>query len=148
MIIHSIEIDGNDGTGKSTLCHIISSWGIRARNRGIISKISLGQATVQDLRDDVLYVILDLPPKISQKRLSQAGKDLTEEYHTLPSLCKFRSIYCNIYRQVNRPNVLLLSANQPVQDVLNELFESILDSLPFSKLGEKLKKVKMSNRHD
>lgn len=42
------------------------------------------------------YLILDVPVDISRKRLEAAGKDLTEQYHTVEDLTHYRRRYQEI----------------------------------------------------
>lgn len=120
--IKNIEIDGNDGTGKTTLCAMLEEWGIQARDRGLITKISLGEAQAADLRDDTLYVLLDAEPKISYSRLVKAGEDMAREYHTLPSLEKYRGVFREIYEAADRANVVLVDAGISPWEAVRQLY--------------------------
>jgi ATP phosphoribosyltransferase len=83
-----VEIDGNDGTGKSTLVELLSSYGIHAKDRGTLTKASDDNAVQPEA--DVCYILLDIPVDVCRERLEKAGKDLNERYHTEDDLIFYR----------------------------------------------------------
>lgn len=109
-----IVVDGNDGTGKSTLVAALRALGWDARDRGLPT-----EATDHGLPDaipsDEEYLILDLPEASSRERLARAGKDLEEEYHTLASLTHYRARFRDIAATLGVP---LLDARGTPDEVL------------------------------
>lgn len=86
-----VVVDGNDGTGKTTLVKALKQRGFEAVDRGLPTKLTL-------LPDDFpfekppaeVYIILDASVEVSRSRLQKAGKDLAEEWHTPESLTHYR----------------------------------------------------------
>lgn len=79
-----VEVDGNDGTGKSTLVADLARYGIEAQDRGRMTKATDDDSVQPE--EGVLYIHLDAPASICQERLRAAGKDLSERYHTIEDL--------------------------------------------------------------
>jgi len=125
-----VYIDGNDGTGKSTLVKNLRGLGIDAIDRGWLSKKSLDPRVEQD--GDSLTVLLDAPVDVSLARLKRRGADMAEEYHTEESLKRFRGIYLNLAKQFGIPVVRALNQEQTLTDTLVSLWEA----LPEFKRGE------------
>lgn len=84
----TIVVDGNDGTGKSTLVASLRRKGFRVSDRGVPTKLTVDDHTEAPSKEDA-YVILTAPIEVSRARLAQAGKDLAEEWHTVESLTFF-----------------------------------------------------------
>lgn len=84
-----IVIDGNDGTGKSTIVAWLTTLGYDVVDRGIPTKMT-DDPTVVGKQGEV-YIILDAPVAVSRFRLAEAGKDLTEKYHTVEDLTHYRT---------------------------------------------------------
>ena len=53
MAFEHIQVDGNDGTGKSTLVRLLAAYGIEAADRGEMTKAS-DDPSVKP-RDDVVF---------------------------------------------------------------------------------------------
>lgn len=111
-----IIIDGNDGTGKSTLVNSLRKMGYAVSDRGIPSKMTLGEPGNPNPHD--AYVILDAPIEVSRARLLKAGKDMNEEWHTVESLTHFRQKFREVASQLG---VALYDATQSQGDVLHEV---------------------------
>lgn len=156
-----IEIDGNDGTGKSSLVEALRKLGIEAQDRGLLSQLTLDDATPEDvanmwdfahaasirqLRDDVLYVLLDAPVEVSRQRLAAAGKDLEETYHTEASLSYFRGKYSLVAAANARPNLITLDALQAPTQLLADVLGACFRLLPTWLEGES-KVIKEVNQH-
>ncbi|MBI3632485.1 MAG: hypothetical protein HY225_03490 [Candidatus Vogelbacteria bacterium] len=86
-----IVVDGNDGTGKTSLVVGLNGSGYKAQDRGIPTKMTDDPAVKP--KDDEYYIILDASVDICQERLASAGKDLTEKYHTVADLIKYRELF-------------------------------------------------------
>lgn len=80
-----IVIEGNDGVGKSTLAEALRLLGFtNVHDRGEMSKATL--TPIVGPAPDTVYILLTCPVEVSHARLRFAGKDMEEEWHTLPSL--------------------------------------------------------------
>jgi ATP phosphoribosyltransferase len=90
--VTTIVVEGNDGTGKSTLVAGLRALGWEAKDRGILTKAT-DEGLPATRPADETYLILDLPEATSRERLARAGKDLDEQYHTLASLVHYRVRY-------------------------------------------------------
>lgn len=90
-----IVIEGNDGTGKTTLCQALKALGIEnVQDRGEMSA-----ATLSDLVEpmpDTLYILLDCPWDVSKSRLIAAGKDMAEKWHSDNSLVYYRQAFLDL----------------------------------------------------
>ncbi|MBN2496288.1 MAG: hypothetical protein JXR96_16970 [Deltaproteobacteria bacterium] len=84
----TVVVDGNDGTGKTTLVAALRECGHAVRDRGKPTEMT-DDETVEAPADDV-YLILDAPVEVCRTRLAQAGKDLSERYHTVEDLTYYR----------------------------------------------------------
>ncbi len=89
-----IILDGNDGTGKSTVFEKLHKLGYAVKDRGIPTKMTDDPALRPgDAERGELYLLLDVPVEVSRARLEAAGKDLTEKYHTVEDLTFYRKRY-------------------------------------------------------
>lgn len=83
-----VVVDGNDGTGKTTLVSGLRSFGYNVSDRGLPTKatdvLSVGPAPGE------FYIILDSEETKCQERLLKTGKSLTEKYHNLDDLRHYR----------------------------------------------------------
>ena len=77
-------VDGNDGTGKSTLVARLRDLGYDVADRGVPTKMT-DDPSVCAVEGEV-YLILDAPVEVCQARLAKAGKNLEERYHTVADL--------------------------------------------------------------
>jgi hypothetical protein len=80
-----IEIDGNDGTGKSTLVASLRGMGFtNVHDRGDMTKAtddnSIGPT------GGVVYILLVCPWGVSKSRLLKRNADMTDFYHSDTSL--------------------------------------------------------------
>jgi thymidylate kinase len=82
-----IVVDGNDGTGKSTLAAALRELGLLVQDRGMPTKATDDGVPPPAARQPgELYAILDAPAEVCQERLRRAGRSLAERYHTLEDL--------------------------------------------------------------
>jgi thymidylate kinase len=83
-----IVVDGNDGTGKSTIVEWLRMLGYNVTDRGVPTRMT-DDPNVRPKQGE-MYIILDAPVDVSRARLAAAGKDLTEKYHTTEDLTYYR----------------------------------------------------------
>lgn len=89
-----IVIDGNDGTGKSTVVEWLRGRGYDVVDRGVPTAMT-DDPTVHAKHGEI-YIILDAPVEVSRARLEAAGKDLTEKYHTVEDLTHYRARFQDV----------------------------------------------------
>lgn len=99
-----VVIDGNDGTGKSTVVARLRALGIDARDRGVPTKMTDNPSLTPVAGE--IYLILDVPVEVSRERLAKAGKNLEERYHTVSDLEHYRTRYRAIATALPRCEVV------------------------------------------
>ncbi len=104
----SIEVDGNDGTGKSTLVRLMAEYGVESRDRGVMTRAS--DDTSIGPEEGTLYIVLDVPVETCRERLAAAGKDLDEQYHRVEDLTHYRQVFLDL---VPRFGATLIRAEHP-----------------------------------
>lgn len=114
-----IEIDGNDGTGKTSLVQLLSELGIKAQDRGLITKKTDNPET--PLEKDTLYIILDASVETCQQRLLKAGKNLDEKYHTEDDL----RFYRDRFREIAYSSTAILVQSTTIPETLLEVISLI-----------------------
>jgi thymidylate kinase len=117
-----IVVDGNDGTGKSTLVAALRALGYSVQDRGVPTRMT-DDPTVE-AQDGDFYIILDAPVAVSRARLEQAGKDLTERYHTVEDLTYYRQRFLEVAATLK--NCVVIDSSQAPEAVL----EACLAALP------------------
>ena len=116
-----IVVEGNDGTGKSTLVEQLQQLGYQVQDRGRPTRMT-DDPQLQP-RGDVLYVVLDVPVQVSQQRLARAGKSLDEQYHNVQDLTHYRARYQELLPRL--PHHLLLDASGTPEQVLQLCLEQL-----------------------
>lgn len=91
-------VDGNDGTGKSTVVAWLRTLGYEVSDRGVPTKMT-DDPTVHAKRGEI-YLILDAPVEVSRARLEAAGKDLNEQYHTVQDLTHYRARFQDVAKRL------------------------------------------------
>jgi thymidylate kinase len=93
-----IVLDGNDGTGKSTLSAKLKEMGFKhVADRGIPTKMTDDLALRPGPEHEgEVYVVLDAPVPVCRARLAAAGKDMNEKYHTVQDLTFYRDQYMRV----------------------------------------------------
>jgi len=124
-----IVVDGNDGTGKSTLVASLRALGYEVADRGLPTKLTdavgpnLERAMETDDRaTGELYVILDAPVEVSRARLAAANRDLDEKYHTVADLTYYRDRFRLV---AERLGVTLVNAEGTPQSVLENVLSEL-----------------------
>jgi thymidylate kinase len=84
-------IDGNDGTGKSTLISKLKEIMPQHeyQDRGLPSGITICEEA--EPADE--YFILSCPVEVSIQRLTLAGRDMTEHWHLPETLAKYHEMF-------------------------------------------------------
>lgn len=101
-----IEIDGNDGVGKTTYINRLQEIFPNDvfLDRGLLSKATLHPYWNNDLKKNeirnykrmcplnknVCYILLDTYPKLCQERIFKRGDSIKEKYHTMEDLILFQ----------------------------------------------------------
>ena len=110
-------VDGNDGTGKSTLVEALRALGYEVDDRAEPTKMTDDPSLKAD--PDALYLILDASVDICRARLEKAGKDLDEAYHTRKDLAYYRQKF---YEVIDRlPNHVVIDAAHSPDRVLSQV---------------------------
>lgn len=90
-----IVIDGNDGTGKSTLVNSLRCLGFRSvEDRGEMSAATLVPSVGP--APDTTYILLTCDWQESRQRLIDAGQDMTEKWHTDKALKHYAAEFIRI----------------------------------------------------
>jgi thymidylate kinase len=109
-----IVVDGNDGTGKSTLVKFLKENGYNVQDRGAPTKMT-DDPTVQPDANDV-YLILDAPVELCRERLQKAGKNLNEKYHTVEDLTYYRNRFLEVAKTL--PRCTMIDASGTPEEVV------------------------------
>lgn len=116
-------IEGNDGTGKSTLVAKLRAWGYDAADRGIMTRMTDNPSLSPS--DDEFYILLDAPVIICRERLKRAGKDLNERYHTIKDLTFYRDRFLDIAKQIGSHHSAVVDASGPPEKTFEEALKVI-----------------------
>lgn len=119
----TLVIDGNDGTGKSTLVASLRNMGYSVLDRGVPTKMTDDMAAFSDIKDNEVYFILDASVETSRKRLALAGRDLNEKYHTVEDLTYYREKFLSVCDII--PDAILIDAEQEPAAVLECVLKHI-----------------------
>jgi len=130
----NIVIDGNDGTGKSTLVNALKDKGFYVCDRGLPTYLTdhidtpITEPSLE-VKRGTIFLILDAPVEVSQSRLLSAGKDITEKYHTLDDLTYYRKKYHDVADVLRSRGYLchLVDASLSSEEVLQKAMSIIGD---------------------
>lgn len=111
-----ITIDGNDGTGKSTIIAQLREHGYIAQDRGLPSLLTDNPHL--PIPDTGVFIILDASIEISRARLALAGRDLTEKYHTVEDLTYYRNKFHEIAQIL--PRTIIIDTNRPIKNIVQD----------------------------
>ncbi len=108
-------VDGNDGTGKSTLVRLLGEQNIVAADRGLPTKMTDDPSIAP--KPDEFYIILDAPVEVCQQRLRLAGQNLGEQYHTVEDLTWYRQRFAEVATRLDQ--CVILDSSSTPQRVLD-----------------------------
>jgi len=109
-----VVVDGNDGTGKTTLVEALRRRGYEVADRGLPTRMT--DAPALPPADDEFYLLLDAPVEVCRARLAQAGRNLEERYHTAADLAHYRRRFLEVAATL--PRHALLDAARTPDEVL------------------------------
>ena len=114
-----VEIDGNDGVGKTTCINILKQHfgdDIEFKDRG-----ALTLATDSDefnKEKGVCYILLDCSVEECQNRILKRGDSITEKYHTIEDLTYYRERFLKIASE-NYIAVFNVTLKLPINEIIN-----------------------------
>lgn len=126
----NIVIDGNDGTGKTTIVNRLREIGYNIQDRGLPTKMTDNMELISLLQDDDIFLIFDNSVETSRKRLEKAGRNLDEKYHTVEDLTYYRDMFLKIYETI--PNAFYIDSERTEEEVFKNVLE-IISSLKVKK---------------
>jgi thymidylate kinase len=121
-----IVVDGNDGTGKTSLIRELTRLGYTCQDRGLPTHMT-DDPTLKPTDDHELYLILDAPVEVCRARLAVAGRDLTEQYHTVADLQHYRQRFLEVAATI--PTATVVDANRPLAEVVADCVEILREKL-------------------
>lgn len=131
-MIKKIVIDGNDGTGKTFRVNLLRKMfpNIEIEDRGIFSDKTLDDCLFDynktssinhrknfvnsiEEQKDTLFIICDASVETCQKRISERGDSLEEEYHNKKDLIKYRGRFMLLTELCSElPNVMIVDTDE------------------------------------
>lgn len=117
-----IVVDGNDGTGKTTLVQKLLLRGFEVSDRGLPTKMTDDESVIVSKNSDVVYIILDASVSVCQMRLRRAGKDLNEKYHTVEDLTHYRIKFLKVAKKLEEAGnrcLIINTSDLNEKEVLN-----------------------------
>jgi thymidylate kinase len=108
-------IDGNDGTGKSTLIKALAEIGYDCQDRGLPTKMT-DDPNSRSTVDDEVYIILDASVEVCRNRLAKAGRDLDEKYHRVEDLNHYRRRFLEV--AANLPTAVVVDADRTIEEIV------------------------------
>jgi ATP phosphoribosyltransferase len=128
-----IVVDGNDGTGKSTLVQSLQMLGFRQ----VLDRGEMTRATDDPAVEPVpgtVYILLVCPWEESKRRLLAACRDMTDPYHQDEALIKYDQRFRDLATQFAAHVVKSYHPRYVLQNVLTYLGQHIRVGLPTGRL--------------
>jgi len=129
-----IEVDGNDGVGKTTYIKMLKELFPNDifRDRGLLSKSTLHPDWDKDEKDrdykkicpldrDVCYILLDTYPEVSQERIIQRGDSIEQKYHTMDDLIEFRKRFQILATSNKQRKIPMYSTHLSIRDNIRKI---------------------------
>lgn len=130
-----IEIDGNDGVGKTYLIERLSDDSFFKENAIFMDRGQLTKATDSGIfkrEENHIYIILDAPIETCQERILKRGDSLDEKYHTREDLEYYRQRFLDLAKEHNIP---VVSVNGPNDiEVIGKLIKDKMEKEEARKL--------------
>ncbi|MDD3101684.1 MAG: non-canonical purine NTP pyrophosphatase [Patescibacteria group bacterium] len=117
-----IVVDGNDGTGKTTLVNQLKNRGYIVKDRGIPTKLTDDENILP--AENEFYIILDASVEVCRKRLEKAGRVLDEKYHTVGDLKYYREKFIKVAKKLKGRAVIVDSSGSE-DDLCNSVIKRI-----------------------
>ena len=135
-MIKKIVVDGNDGTGKTYRIKLLEKLfpDVEIKDRGLFSeytlkdeyfKGSISKKTKEVITswmsfkrlvssyNDTLFIILDASPETCQRRISERGDSLEQEYHNMKDLKKYRKRFKRLVKYCEGlSNVVMINTDK------------------------------------
>lgn len=128
-----IVVDGNDGTGKTTLVRSLRLLGFRnVHDRGEMTKAT-DDCTAQP-EPGTIYILLTCPWRTSLERLTRAGRDLSDPYHQPAALAMYEARFLALVKPFNAKVIVSLFEDQVLMEVVRLLNVPIRLGLPTGRL--------------
>jgi ATP phosphoribosyltransferase len=128
-----IVVDGNDGTGKSTLVQSLRMLGFRqVLDRGEMTKAT-DDPSVEPVPGTV-YVLLICPWRESKRRLIAANRDMSDPYHQDDALIKYSQRFRELAAKFGAHVVQSEHPEDVLKNVLVYLGQHIRVGLPTGRL--------------
>ncbi len=109
-----IIVNGNNGTGKSTLVKALKKKGYDAVDCKTPSEMT-DNLNIK-LKNDEIYIILDANIKTCQNRLLEAGKSLDKQFNNKKDLTNYRTKFLEVAEDLQ--NCIILNTNLSKDKIL------------------------------
>ena len=129
-----IVVDGNDGTGKSTLVNSLRQLGFRnVFDRGEMTKAT-DDPTIGPV-EGTIYILMVCPWGVSFTRLIEAGRDMSDPYHEPKALAKYDRSFRELAPLFNAHVIESHHPSINLAEVLRILGVSIRVGMPTGRLN-------------
>lgn len=122
-----VEVDGNDGVGKSFLIKRLLALhpslvnDFEFNDRGDLSLATDSDEFIK--KEGVIYIIVDCSEELSQKRILKRGDSIEEKYHTMEDLKYYRAKFMALSAKYNIP---MFSTEEDLSvDTINNIYNYI-----------------------
>lgn len=98
-----IEIDGNDGVGKTTVIKELLKYNpdYKIKDRGALTTATDTGNFIKN--KNTCYILLTASPISCQNRIIARGGSITEKYHTIEDLIKYHDRFIELGNKYNIP---------------------------------------------
>lgn len=136
-----IEIDGNDGVGKTTYINKLKEFFPNDifLDRGLLSKATLHPYWDNELKKNqvrnykymcplnknVCYILLDTYPKLCQERILKRGDSIIEKYHTMEDLILFQKRFLTLATSNKQRCIPIYSTHLDINENITKIVNYI-----------------------